>query len=470
MLFIEEAKLRKSKSPHFQPISSPLFKIVFLVTILVLSVSSQALLSARAQDTITIRVWGYGLDDARAKARIAVFQDANPNIKVEAVGGDLNTQQLLTAVASGDPPEVVNVDRDQVGSWAGRNALSPIDDLVARDKFDLTQFYPFAIDQVKYKDKLYGIPQFINLDLIFMNLDTLKAAGVDPATVDPGNWEQLKDIAAKLHKEEGGKVTQTGFDTKMQDGRLWLWAWANGVDLISADGQKANFNDPKVVEALTWAKDVVDAQGGEKARAAFSQSQNFFSPQNPVLIGQTSMTVFEQWLIGVMKVNPQANFQTMLPRMRNSKDPVTLATGSAFAIPKGVADAKREAAWKFIVGMTSTDAWLAGEKATFEKSQADKTPFTPTITGNIKADQEAWTNIYKSISPAYDATVKLFPDALKAARFRYSGPVSADIKDLMTAAVNDALQGAKTPKEALDDLQEKAQKAIDDYNKGPGNQ
>ncbi len=446
-----------------------LLKAAVLVVILVVAVAGQTLATARAQDTVTIRVWGYGLDDARAKARVASFEQANPNIKIEPVGGALNTQQLLTAVASGDPPEVVNVNRSQVGSWAGRNALDPIDDLIAQDKFDLSQFYPFTTDQVKYKGKVYGIPQFVNLDLVFVNLDTLKKAGIDPTTVDLGNWEQLQQISAKLHVEADGKVTQTGFDTKMQDGRLWLWAWANGVDLISADGQKANFNDPKVVEALTWAKAVVDAQGGEKARAAFSQTQNFFSPQNPVLIGQTSMTVFEQWLIGVLKVDPKANFRTYLPRMRNSQQGITDATGSAFAIPKGIKGDKRAAAWKFITGMTSTDAWLAGEKATFDASQKDNQPYTPTITGNIKADQQAWATIYKSISPAYDDTVKLLPEALKVARYRYSGPVASEINDYMTAAVNDALQGVKSPKDALNDLQKKAQQAIDDYNKQPGN-
>jgi len=415
-------------------------------------------------------VWGYGLDDARAKARIDVFQKANPNIQIQAVGGDLNTQQLLTAVASGDPPEVINVDRAQVGSWAGRNALDPIDDLVARDKFDLTQFYPFTIDQSKYKDKLYAIPQFVNIDLLYMNLDDLKAANIDPASVDPGNWDMLKDVATKLYKASGSNVTQTGFDTKMQDGRLWEWAWANGVDLISADGTKANFNDPKVVEALTWAKAVVDAQGGDKARAAFQQTQNFFSAQNPVLTGQTAMTVFEQWLMGVMKVNPTANFKAILPRMRNSTQSITMASGSAFAIPKGVTGDKREAAWKFITGMTSTDAWLAGEQATLADNQKNNAPYTPTITGNIKADEQAWTTIYKPISSGYDEAVKLFPDALKVAKYPYSGPVAADIKDMMTAAVNDALQGVKTPQQAMDDLQKSAQQAIDDYAKQPGNQ
>ena len=411
----------------------------------------------------TVRVWGYGLDDARAKARLATLQKSAPNITVAPVGVDLNTQQLLTAVASGDPPEVVNVDRSDTGSWAGRGAIDPIDDLVSRDKFDLGQFYPILVDQVKYNGKLYGIPQFVNLDLIYLNLDVFKEAGVDPATFDPGNWDILQQIGEKLAKVENGKVVRTGFDTKMQDNRLWLWSWANGATLISEDGKKANFTDPKVIEALTWGKATVDKQGGEKARAGFAQAQNFFSAQNPVLIGQTASTVFEQWLIGVLKVNPKANFTVMLPRMRNSKENLTDATGSAFAIPRGIKGDKRDAAWTFIKDMTSTDAWVAGEQATAADNKAKNTPYHPTISGNVKADQEAWNNIYKSISAGYDQAVKLFPEALKVARYAYSGPVAAQIHELMTASVNDALQGVKSPEQALTELQTKAQKTIDEF-------
>ena len=411
----------------------------------------------------TLRVWGYGLDDPRAQARLATFTEANPNVTIEPVGGELNTQQLLTAVASGDPPEVINVDRVQTGSWAGRGAIDPLDDLISRDQFDMGQFYPVLVQQVTYNGAVYGIPQFVNLDLIFMNLDALAEEGIDPETVDPGNWELLQDLGEQLHVMEGSNVVRTGFDTKVQDGRLWLWSWANGVDLISPDGTQANFADPAVIEALTWAKETVDRQGGEQARAAFAQTQNFFSPQNPVLIGQTAITVFEQWLIGVMKVNPEANFRAMLPRMRNSEENLTDATGAAFAIPRGISGAARDAAWSFIQGMTSSAAWLAGEEATKAASEANGEPYHPTITGNVEADQEAWTSIYTGISENYDQTVALFPAALEVARFRYSGPVAADIRDMMTAAVNDALQGVQAPEAAMTSLQEQAQQAIDGF-------
>lgn len=435
------------------------------------SSAASAATKAAGGAPVTVRVWGFGLDDAFAKARVQVFQQANPNITVKPVGGSLNTQQLLTAVASGDPPEVVSFDRTQTGSWAGRSGIDPIDDLVNTSKFDMGQFYPFSVDQVKYKGKLYGVPQFVTCDLFWINNDVLQKAGVDPTTVDPGNWEQLQSLGAKLHVETGGKVTRTGFDTKMQDGRLWYWSWANGDDnLISADGQKAQFTDPRVVETLTWGKTTIDMQGGDKARAAFYQTQNFFSAQNPVIIGQIAMTIFEQWLLGVLSYKTDLNFTAMVPRKRHSTDGLTTATGSVFAVPHGIKGNPREGAWSFITGMTSTQAWVDGAKAAASSSlSVDKKPYTATITGNIQADQQIWTQVYKPISKPFDDTVKLFGELVKVSKYPYSGPVANEVSDALTADVNDALQGAQTPSAALGDLNKKAQAAIDSFAKGPGN-
>ena len=424
-----------------------------------------------AAQKVTIRVWGYGLDDARAKARLDVFKQANPNIDVQPVGGSLNTQQLLTAVASGDPPEVINTDRSFIGSWAGRSAIDPIGDLIDKDKFDMGQFYPATVEQVKYKGQIYGIPHFATIDLFWINNKVLNDAKVDPASVDPGNWDQLQSLGEKLAVVSGGKQTRTGFDTKMQDGRLWYWTWANGGELVSSDGAKAQFNDPKAVDALTWARDTVKKQGGEKARAAFSQSQDFFSPNNPFLIGQTAMTIFEQWLIGVIALpnTKDFSFTVLPPQKRNSKDPLTTVTGSAFAIPRGVKQDKRAAAWAFIKGMTSSDAWIAGQKATYMDKQSKGQIYMPTITGNAKADQEDVNNIYKGFGPSFDNAVKQWGKALAAGRAPYSGPVAQQISDLVTANVNDALQEVKQPSDALAKLTKDAQTAIDDYAKGPGN-
>ena len=79
--------------------------------------------------------------------------------------------------------------------------------------------------------------------------------------VNGSSWEAISAATEALTKEEGGKVSVIGFDSKLPE-FLPLWAKANGVDLISEDGRTAQLDDPAVLEALTWAVSIYDAQGG----------------------------------------------------------------------------------------------------------------------------------------------------------------------------------------------------------------
>ena len=44
--------------------------------------------------------------------------------------GDFDPQQFLSAVASGNPPDLVYLDRELIGSYAAKGAMQPLDDLI----------------------------------------------------------------------------------------------------------------------------------------------------------------------------------------------------------------------------------------------------------------------------------------------------------------------------------------------------
>ena len=54
-----------------------------------------------------IDVWGFGTDNAVGKARVEAFRKEFPNVKVRLTPGDFDEQKFLSAVASGNPPDVV---------------------------------------------------------------------------------------------------------------------------------------------------------------------------------------------------------------------------------------------------------------------------------------------------------------------------------------------------------------------------
>ena len=71
----------------------------------------------------SLQVMGFGGDDEIGQVRLAEAKKAlGSGVKVSQVKGDLDIQQFLSAVASGQPPEIVYANRDQIGTFASRGA------------------------------------------------------------------------------------------------------------------------------------------------------------------------------------------------------------------------------------------------------------------------------------------------------------------------------------------------------------
>src|SRR4051795_11441544 len=81
-------------------------------------------------DTGSLSTQGFGKPDDVGQARIDAFKSAYPNVSVNINEGDFDPQQFLSAVASGNPPDLVYRDRALVGSYASQGPTQPLDDLL----------------------------------------------------------------------------------------------------------------------------------------------------------------------------------------------------------------------------------------------------------------------------------------------------------------------------------------------------
>lgn len=249
-------------------------------------------------EQVTLTVW-YGTDNPIARNRVEAFQELYPHIKVEALGGGVDEQRLMTAIVSGNPPDAIHMDRYPVPGWAIRDALMPLDDLIARDGFDLSVFAEAPMDELTYNGKVWGLPHFVHTNVVWMNNTILQENGIDPASVDTGDWDGLVELGQKLTVFDGDDMVRFGFDSKIQDGHLWYWAWGLGGEFLSEDGRTVTFTDPKVVEALQFGVDSVEAQGGNNARAEFASTWQW-DAQHPFFVGNVAITLYEDWLMSML--------------------------------------------------------------------------------------------------------------------------------------------------------------------------
>lgn len=93
-------------------------------------------------------------------------------------------------------------------------------------------------------------------------------------------------------------------------------------------------------------------------------------------------------------------------------------------------------------------------------------PFIPSLTGSKTADQIQIDEFYDPVAGPFDDAVKLFPQILEQSTNREIGrsPVAGQLEDIMAdEAVEPALGGEVSARDALEQANQSAQDAIDSF-------
>jgi multiple sugar transport system substrate-binding protein len=420
------------------------------------SFSPDATLSGELQ----IMGFNAGADEV-AQTRADAAKKAIEPVKIKAVEGELDVQQFLSAIASGDAPDLIYANRDQLGTFASRKAIMPLDECIAGESITTSDFRESALAQGTFQDHIYGIPEFNQVQVLMANADLLDKAGLGTADVDGSTWDAVTAANKKLMKKDGGKLSVIGFDSKLPE-FLPLWAKANGADLISADGRTAQLNDPKVVEALEFAVGIYQDQGGFGAVKAFRDSADFFGKGNQFATSVLGAMPMEQWYINILNdVSPNAPMAFSTFKSRQGQ-PLSYASGSAWAIP--TAGKNPQAACRYIKTMTETDTWMKAAKARADARAKEKKPFTGLFTGNKTADEQIkaqYVDTSTALKGPWADAVAASYESNQSSFSIPASPADAEFKQAWLDAVNRVLNGGTTPAESLDRGQKEAQAALD---------
>ncbi|MCD1269828.1 extracellular solute-binding protein [Microbacterium sp. MEC084] len=413
---------------------------------------------SEAELTGELSVMGFGGVDEVATTRMDLAKEALGEVEVSVAEGELDLQQFLSAAATGDPPDLIYANRDQIGSLAARGAIVPLERCIEGEGIDTGMFVESAIEQVTLDGQVYGIPEFNVVQVTMANADLLEQASLELSDVDGSDWEAVSAANEALTSSDGGKLSVIGYDSKLPE-FFPLWAKANGVDLLSADGREANLDDPGAIEALEWAVSIYDAQGGFGDVKAYRDSADFFGEGNQFATDLLGAMPMEQWYINVLgDVSPDAPMAFTTVKDRQG-EPIAFSSGSAWAIPAGAANPEAACRWARV--MTAVDSWEAAAQARLDLREEEGKPFTGLLTGNAEADElirgmvtsggEPWDT---AVASTYEANEHTF--ALPAS------PADAEFESAMQDAVNSVLSGEAEPADALAEAQQTAQKALDD--------
>ncbi|HKG49538.1 MAG TPA: extracellular solute-binding protein [Actinomycetales bacterium] len=408
---------------------------------------------------VTISTMGFGLPDEIATVRVKTYENSAKGGPVKITEGGFDEQQFLAAVASGNPPDAVHLDRAKVGTYAARGAIVPMDDCIAKSGIDMSQYRKPGVQQVTLDGKVYAIPEFYGMRLLISDDAVVKKAGLTTKQVASGDWDTITMVNDKMTQGSGRNLKVIGYDPRIPE-TLPLWAAANGGQMLSADGKTASLGDPKVVEALTFTTNLVKRAGKYSEFKATREGVDFFGKDNQYATDTVGAMPIDDFYLNVLAdVSPKAGF-TVSPILDRQGKQINYSGGSSWAIPKGAKHP--EEACEFAKVMTAADTWVAAAKARAEALRAEGGYYLGTNTGNKVADERIRTEVFKPTGvPALDNGAKVLQQAQDSAVTLPATYAGSEFEKAYTDAVTRVLEGSQTPAQALKQAQGEAQKALD---------
>ena len=185
---------------------------------------------------------------------LASFERQNPDVHIDVreVPGSQYQAKLKTLVAAGEPPDVfVCSDVNVVYLMP---FLSDLTDLARRDAktIDLADFYPAVRKAMTVDSRIYFLPQWFNVSLLYYNRRIFDAAREPYPTAD-WTWNDYAAAAKRLtRKGVWGSTVTTG----------WWGEWLTlvhgaGGDLFDPTITRSTLDTPEAIRGLTFYRDTI---------------------------------------------------------------------------------------------------------------------------------------------------------------------------------------------------------------------
>jgi len=412
----------------------------------------------------TLSAWGFNNADDVGKARLDYAAKQLNGVKIELDQTGFDTQKFTTRLASGNVPDVVQMDREFVATYAAQNLVVPLDSCFSANKVDPKErWYPAVTGDVTYKNQVWAVPQFYQPPAIMLNKTVMDAAGVQDSDIDTSNPDKLLAAIAKMYKTNGDVPATLGFDPQAT-GQGYLWIVGMGGKLVGENGAPT-LDDQSNIYGLELLKKITDAQGGFAKYKSFTDSFDTFGEKNQFVQNQVASQVAAQWYPNVLSPYKDAVKLAAVPFKGKDGKPVTVATGTSFVIP---AKAKNPSAGcKWALALTEQGSWDAAATARDQTVKSKNSVNTGLFTGSPAPDQAIRDKYVKpSGNAGFDQVISTYYDIVGTGKSVGSSPAGQQLKQELTNAITAALLGQKSPQQALADAQKASMNAYKNVTGG----
>lgn len=254
-------------------------------------------------------------------------------IRVEKLGGSewgSYYDQLNTTFAAGDPPDVAVMHQTNMPAYASRGLLLSLDDQYNSAGIDSSDWTAPAAAAISYEGTSYGVPLDLHANLLHVNVDLFKKAGLVDSNgipVLPTSVEEFFE-QAQIMKERTGKLYWVEDATQYPISfRLFHSLMEQqGKSVIDIESNTANMDSPEAEKALSFMLERFN-KGYSDPYADYTAAQQMF------MTGEAAIELNGTWVVDQYNRELEFDYRAMnFPNLMGEKK--VWANSHMWVIPK----------------------------------------------------------------------------------------------------------------------------------------
>ena len=378
------------------------------------------------EQRVELEFWGVFDEPAFFEEAITNFRRQNPSINVRFVPFSFEEYEgaVIDALASGRGPDIWMIQ----SSWLPKHKdkLFPLPQDDKDINYKLINFRQDFVDVAESdlidNGQIYALPLYVDTLALYYNKDLLNSAGI---SLPSGDWDAFAEAVKDLTRTDSrGNITVAGaaLGTARNVNRstdiLTLLMMQSGTQMTDRQSNTATFSrsiesQPVGQAALEFYTDFANPE-----KSVYTWNDNLFYSIDAFTTERSAMMLnYSHHIRTIRSKAPRLNFGVaLMPQISGSSTRVDYA--NYFAPVVSAASENKEAAWKFLVYLTSREGSLLYlNKSQRPAARRDLIDFQKTDSDlGVFAKQALSARSWYQVDPA--AIEKIFADMIESAVYR----------------------------------------------------
>ena len=307
---------------------------------------------------ISFSGWGEIAEDEGVRAAMAVFEEENPDIKMEWIhipdAGGYN-DKILPMVAAGTPPDTGFILSNSFATFVRDGLLLDITEQIKSDPVIGAEDWfiePQETERSTVDGKWYGIGSCWVGPHIYYNADVFEEVGIEPPSNDPAeawDWSHFLEVANQLTTDANGNHPgESGFD--INNVQRWAIVWptwwipvdsavvSNGGVWVNPDTGLIELDQPEAVEAI---QAIADLQLTHQVNPSSTALETMSTTAQMLESGLVAMIVDGSWALSWLHEINATLGTAVLPKMKQPATTIQAHLHSVFADTEHPEEASR---------------------------------------------------------------------------------------------------------------------------------